>query len=180
MLVLALVAGLTSADPGETDLVNASPALRGHVEWALGQFRSHGLDEPLVSSIAFAPDDPLCEDVAGYFYFEDSSILLCFDANTMLLGSDEQLHDRETRALLHELAHAWMQTHVSDEQQADFSAALGGRSWNDPQDPWCHRATEMAAEGFVWLLTDGEVLPAMHRSREPGELGAALAMLTGD
>lgn len=178
-LVLLLLVGLPSARPRDVVLVGATSHLSEHVAWAMEAFTEHGLQEPIVSSITFDAAHPLCADAAGYFFAVDHSILVCFDAQTMALGSDEHLHEREVRALLHELAHAWMTSFVSGQQQAAATAMLGSRSWDDPDDPWCHRGCEMAAEAFVWWLTDGRVVPRPLASKDPAHLEATMAVLTG-
>lgn len=179
MLALLVVGVMPSGRPGGIELVNATPRLQEHVVWAIESFTSHGLDAPYVSEIAFSPEHPRCSGLAGYFFPHDNAILLCFDAQTMATGSDERLHDREVRVLLHELAHAWMSSHVSTEQQTVVTSMLGARSWDDPGDPWCHRGHELAAEAFVWWLTDGQVLPRPLASLDPDHLDAVISVLIG-
>ena len=175
---LVLLGSLPAGRPAGIELVNASDNLRGHVAWAVDLFESHGLEAPFVSSVAFSPDHPRCDDVAGYFYPADHSILLCFDAQTMVRGTGETLHDREVRALLHELAHAWMHSHVTAQQRSAATSMLGAHSWDDPDDAWCHRGHELAAEAFVWWLTDGRVLPRPLASAERSDLEAVIDVLT--
>lgn len=47
--------------------------------------------------------------------------------------------------LPHELAHAWVDAHVTDEAKADYVARWGLSSWNDKSDDWDDRGTEHAA-----------------------------------
>lgn len=178
LIVATLVVGL-GRGAGEPSVVNASPALQGHVEAALATFDEHGLDRPDVHEIRFDPADTLCDGRYGLYDSSTRSVLFCFDADTMRLGSGEPLHRRERRVLLHELAHAWTQTHTSTEQQEDFLALHGLERWNDLSGFWHRRGTEIAAETFVWMLSDHEIVPRSIASFDEDVLREGFEIVTG-
>lgn len=178
LVVTALVLGLR---PGTTEpsVVNASPALEGHVETALAAFATHGLPQPTVEEIRFDPTDPQCDGRSGLYDRSTRSVLLCFDADSTRLGSDETLHRSERRVLLHELAHAWTETHTSVEQQEAFLRLHGLEHWNDLTGFWHRRGTEIAAETFVWVLTDAEIMPRTIASFSEDVLRDGFEIVTG-
>jgi hypothetical protein len=179
MLVAALVVGFPSGSPAPgVTLVNASPALAGHVEWAFELFADHGLAQPVVTTLAFDPHAEICEDYRGYFEAPTAAIVVCFDASTTVLGTDTALHPGEQRLLLHELAHAWTARNLGAERQQQFIDLMGATSWNSLDDRAHRRGIELAAETFVWALTDGEVVPRMIASREAAQLQAGFDVLT--
>lgn len=177
VLVAALVVGLGagSQQPG-IEMVNATPALAAHVDGALRLFTEHGLDQPVVSSITFDADDPFCERHGGRFTASSAAILLCFEAPVP--ASDQTLRDHERWLLLHELAHAWLETHSTEGQRAAYTSLMGADSWDDDTDTWYQRGTEMAADTFVLALTDGDVLPRTLASRDPALLVEGFDLLT--
>lgn len=177
LVVTALVAGIGRGASDEP-VVTGSVALQGHLTAALALFDEHGLPPPDLTEVRFDAIDPRCEGRHGLYDATSRSVLLCFDADTMILGSDETLHRREQRVLLHELAHAWTQTHTSSDQREQFMRVHGVESWNDLGDRWHTRGTEIAAETFVWVLTDGENTPRSLASVDETLLRRGFAVLT--
>lgn len=179
LLVTALVVGLGSGGQRPAmELANATPALAAHVDWALHLFETHGLDEPVVSSITFDPDDPFCERHGGRFTASTAAVLLCFDADTVVLGSGGTLRHHEQWLLLHELAHAWIETHTTEVQRSDYARLMSADSWADDSDSWYRRGTELAADTFAFTLTDGDVLPRTLASRDETLLLEGFGLLT--
>lgn len=180
-ITVALLMGVlpsSATDPGEVEVVNATPALAMHVENAIGAFGDHGLPEPTAASVTFDPDDPFCESHGGRYTDSTRVVLLCFDAETMM-RSDEELHRVEERLLLHELAHAWTQQHTTAEQREAFMDLHGVQRWNDGADRWHKRGTEIAAETFVWVLWDRDDPPRSLASKDPDLLAEGFELLTG-
>lgn len=177
LVVTALAGGI---DRGASDepVVTGSVALQGHVTQALALFDEHDLPRPDLTEVRFDATDPRCEGRYGLYDGTSRSVLLCFDADTMVLGSDETLHRREQRVLLHEMAHAWTETHTSTDQREQFMRVHQVESWNDPGDRWHTRGTEIAAETFVWVLTDGENTPRSVASVDEDLLRLGFAVLT--
>jgi hypothetical protein len=178
LVVTALVLGLGRSTT-EPSVIHASPALQGHVETALATFESHGLPRPDLDEIRFDPADPQCDGRSGLYDRSTRSVLLCFDADTMRRGSDETLHRSEQRLLLHELAHAWTETHTSSEEQEAFLRLHGLEHWNDLTGFWHRRGTEIAAETFVWVLTDTEIVPRTIASFDEELLRQGFEIVTG-
>jgi hypothetical protein len=178
LVVTALVMGLGRGTT-EPSIVNATPALQGHVEAALATFVAHGLARPDLDEIRFDPTDPQCEGRSGLYDRTTRAVLLCFDAASMRGGSDTTLHRSEQRVLLHELAHAWIETHTSAEQRTAFLDLHGLERWNDLTGFWHRRGTEIAAETFVWVLTDTELVPRTIASFEEDVLREGFEIVTG-
>lgn len=177
LIVAVLVSGIDSA-ASEVPVVVGSAALQEHLIAALALFDEHGLPHPVLREVRFDSTDPRCDGRYGLYDGAAQSVLLCFDAATMILGSDETLHRREQRVLLHELAHAWTETHTTSDQREAFMRVHGVERWNDPSDRWHTRGTEIAAETFVWVLTDGENRPRSLASVEESLLLQGFAVLT--
>lgn len=179
-LAVALLVGLdVSAAPRAVSLVNADATMQRHVSWALGLFAQQDLPAPTIASIRFSPDDPICEHAAGWYEPRDDSILICFDTGTLRRDAGEPLHPAESRVLVHEMAHAWTATHAGPQRRVAFGRTMGCETWNDPAQRWHERCMEIAAETFVWALTDGEVTPRSIASRDPEQLAAGFALLAG-
>ena len=180
LLATALLVGIGSGTPQTgIEMVNATPTLTAHVDRALDLFATHGLAEPVVASITFDAEDPFCDRHGGRFTASTAAVLLCFDADTVVEKSDGTLRDHEQRLLLHELAHAWIETHSTQDQRSAYTSLMGANSWNDHSSGWYQRGTEMAAETFVFALTDGDVLPRTLASRDPGLLREGYDLLIG-
>ncbi len=177
LVVTALVGGL-GREASEVPAVTGSAALQGHLAAALALFDEHGLPQPDLAEVRFDSTDPRCEGRYGLYDGTSRSVLLCFDADTMILGSDETLHRREQRVLLHELAHAWTETHTGTDQREQFMGVHGVERWNDLGDRWHTRGTEIAAETFVWVLTDGANTPRSLASVDETLLRQGFAVLT--
>ena len=80
------------------------------------------------------------------------------------------LHDRHLRATtlcdswtdparttaLHELAHAWIDDHVSTDTRKAFLELAGLESWASADVAWGDRGVELAASTMAWGLLDVE------------------------
>ena len=142
---LTVVAPLTSEDPISTE--SSTPASRPAlltdeqseiIEWAKGRFESAGLVLPDVNFIVH-DSISMCDGHVGYYWAETNTLELC--------RLDE-------KTLLHELAHAWANQNLTNEQRETFIELRGLDSWNDQQTEWEDRATEHAAETIMWALLD--------------------------
>ena len=97
----------------------------------------------------------------------------------------------DDEAILHELAHAWIDLNVSDSTRAAFVDLRGLDAWNDRTQPWAERGSEQAAEILVWALSDHDRTVAwtedgVHSHRllsidqsSPEELRAGYRLLVG-
>lgn len=61
------------------------------------------------------------------------------------------------RAVMHEVAHAWLAQNLTDQQQEDFVALRRLETWRDRSAAtWDRLGCEHAAEILLWGITDGE------------------------
>jgi hypothetical protein len=149
---------------------------REAVAWGRSRFLAAGLVPPRVRFV-FHDDTERCRLRRGLFNPDTRTIEIC-DLN------------RET--LIHELAHAWVDSNVSEAARAEFTRHRGLEVWNDHSVPWAGRATEHAAEIVAWGVEEESRLiswiepDGSHVLRlltipdsTPEELAAAFQMLTG-
>lgn len=108
------------------------------VDFALARFEAHHLDLPDVG-IQFYESLQVCGGHKGLYVHETLSLHMC---------------SIDKATILHELAHAWANTNMSEERQAEFTQWRGLDTWNDHDHAWEERATEHVAETFTWALLD--------------------------
>ena len=165
------VTGTVDTAAGAVEVRNGWPPADAVLSWAFGQFETAGLPAPAVSSVAFDPFDPLCQEFPGYAEWGDGTtdILICFDSARIgePPGQDPQEPDvaepsvaeptaegpagpeylpQRGRLLLHELGHAWLANHTDEGVRQEFMDAVGVENWNDKGEPWTDRGAEWAAE----------------------------------
>lgn len=146
------------------------------VAWGRSRFLAAGLVPPRVRFV-FHDDTERCRLRRGLFNPDTRTIDIC-NLN------------RET--LIHELAHAWVDSNVTETARAEFTRHRGLEVWNDHSVPWAGRATEHAAEIVAWgveeesrliswIEPDGDHLLRLLTIPDstPEELAAAFQMLTG-
>ncbi len=84
------------------------------------------------------------------------------------------------RTLLHELAHAWIDQNVNAERIAAFSELRGLEEWSSRSVKWEERATEHAAEIFMWGIQGGDYKIDFRLDKtECDELSTGYELLTG-
>ncbi len=78
---------------------------------------------------------------------------------------DVCMQDRPKRehTILHEFAHAWAHTNLTDDTRQAFLARRGLETWHDSDTDWEEQGTEHAAEIIAWGLN--------HQCRTPGHIG---------
>jgi hypothetical protein len=81
------------------------------------------------------------------------------------------------RTLVHELAHVWLDDHLSRRDQRRLVERWGLPAWRGDEVVWQERASEHAAEIVVWGVMPGTVprVPDM----DPDQLSATYRLLTG-
>ncbi len=138
----------------EIEVYNGTPGLEGLIAWSFDQFRTHGLGTPMVRRVTFHEKQiDKCEGVAG---------LILGDVVTVCFGSAAACVDRNCtgwqtwakKAVLHELAHAWIDEHLTAEVIKQFLAVTGMPTWASPTHAWGDRGVELAAETLAWAMTD--------------------------
>jgi hypothetical protein len=135
---------------------------------AADRFREAGLGEPTVR-IRFHEERALCDDRTGRSL--NGTVDLC------------GLHTSELsrRTVLHEMAHAWLDAHVSAGLEERFLRLRQLEEWNDHDVDWEARGSEHAAEIVEWALAGqglGTDLPSIP-DNEPRQLAQAYQLLTG-
>ena len=145
--------GLT-VDGLEIEVYNGTPGLEGLITWSFAQYRAHGLGTPMVRRVTFHDKQiGKCEGLAG---------LILGDVVTVCFGSAAACLDQgctvwqtwAKKAVLHELAHAWMDEHLTAEVIARFLAVTGKPTWASSTHEWGDRGVELAAETLAWAMTD--------------------------
>ena len=83
-------------------------------------------------------------------------------------------------ALLHELAHAWADLHLTDDERQAFVEMRGATTWRDRDAAWEDRATEHAAEIIAWAVADYPLFPHIGLAdRTCDSFAAGYEFLTG-
>ena len=83
------------------------------------------------------------------------------------------------RIVLHELAHAWCDEHLTDAARLRFMASRDLTDWNGTATDWKDRGYEQAAEIIAWGLGDGTMLPSIDGPTDIPTLTQGLRILTG-
>ena len=81
--------------------------------------------------------------------------------------------------VLHEIAHAWLDTHLDVIDIERFLDHVGVDAWRDPDLPWDENGLEHAADTIAWGLMDRDI--EMLRVGQPSDdqLAEGFRMLTG-
>jgi hypothetical protein len=120
------------------------------LRWVAGRFSLVDLEVPDVE-IAFHPSSEDCGWNDGRYRSDGHTRLvdICVpDHGTF--ASD--LHRRRT--LVHELAHAWDDVNLTDDDRSSLLSVVGGDAWYDTDVDWGARGAERFAETIVWGLYD--------------------------
>ncbi len=108
------------------------------VDWALGRFSAAGLHLPELD-IHFQSSTLDCGGRQGLYHPQTRSLFMCV---------------AQKRTMLHELAHAWTDTRLTEELRETFLEVRQLRSWDDRNLAWDQRGTEHASEIIAWALMD--------------------------
>lgn len=136
--------------------------------WAAERFEDAGIGVPTVA-LRFHEDRSGCEDRMGYY--RDGVADLC----------GVHVNDLSRRTLLHELSHAWVDSHVSVSLEQRFLRLRQLETWNDDSADWEERGTEHAAEIVGWAVAGqpgGTGMPSIPMN-DPRQLSDAYELLTG-
>lgn len=133
--------------------------------WAVRRFQRAGLAVPQ-TEIHFYADLGACDGHLGYA--GGGRIDVC------------TLHvDAMSRhAILHELAHVWLDANTSQLQRDRFLELRGLSAWNKTTDSWMLRGYEQAAELMAWVLGERIITPKIPNN-DPALLAEAFELLTG-
>jgi hypothetical protein len=149
------------ADDADTELI----------DWALGRFDLAGLELP--DTIVTVHDDPAgCSGNSGLFrHGEPAEVHLCIPA-------ERPARVRKLIAL-HELGHAWAETHTDETTRRAFLEERGIDAWQDHSQPPHFWGAEHAAEAISWALMDEPVRIIRIYDASPARLTTAYQILTG-
>jgi hypothetical protein len=138
----------------EIEVFNGTPGLDGLITWSFDQFRAHGLGAPEVRRVTFHDNQiDKCEGVTGLILGD--AVTLCFDSATACRDRACTAWDTWVqKTTLHELAHAWMDEHLTPQVITQFLTATGKPTWSAPEHPWGDRGVELAAETIAWTMVD--------------------------
>ena len=179
----AVVTGVIETDTGQKIPVhNGTARLEDLVRWGLGRFATAGLGEPLLNSVTFEPTRR-CEGVGGRVVAGDGShdLTLCIDERSLCpeVGGCASPVLAVRAAMLHELGHAWLNDHATEEKRKQLMDVSGRTVWSDPGVAWVDRVVEYAAEVLAWGLVDAPIALEQLGNPPCDELGKAFSIMTG-
>jgi hypothetical protein len=140
----AAVADLTSPEV-------TTPEHSAVIEWAFDLFDQAGLDLGGVR-VGIHDDPSACNGYRG-LHIQGEVTVCALDENP----SVQEAWRRHT--LLHELAHAWADVNVSEQDREAFNTQRSAVTWQDADAPWEDRGAEHAAEIIAWAVADYAVYP---------------------
>ncbi len=139
------------------------------VEWAVARFRRAGLALPSVSISVHDHKEPCGGNGGLYRPMKHPEVHLC---------SSSAPDSRAARLItLHELAHAWCETQLSDAERAAFLRARGLTAWTDDRLPRHEWGAEHAAEVVSWGLMDEQIPIVRIEDADPDQLLPAFDLL---
>ncbi len=137
------------------EVFNGTEGLSGLVEWAFGRFTAAGLPTPVVNSVTFLERrTDKCDEFVGLI--ADREVTLCFQTAICVGDGCDRWTDAARTTTLHELAHAWIDDHVSTDTRKAFLELAGLESWASADVAWGDRGVELAASTMAWGLLDVE------------------------
>lgn len=138
------------------------------IDWALGRYRTAGLDGMPPLEIRFHASAELCDGGIGLYH-----------AGRIDLCTKDSSEPYQRKFALHEMAHAWTEANVGADILGRFMEGRAIAAWNDRSLPWKARGTEQAAEIITWGLGDGEIAPLLPEAADTDDLAELFEMLTG-
>lgn len=111
------------------------------VDFALERFERAGLELPSDLRITFPADKARCFDYGGVYVPSKVEVRICRPSDT---------------TIVHELAHAWIESTFSDRERMAFMELRGLDTWTGGAK-WDERGAEQAAEVLTWALMDRDI-----------------------
>lgn len=121
--------------------------------WAESLFSDPGFGFP-VAAVEFYRSEEACGGARGRAYLSDENLATIVVCATHRSAAVEETWRQRT--LLHELAHAWVDQNVDDEDLLAFTELRGLEEWSSRSVKWEDRATEHAAEILMWGMQHGD------------------------
>ena len=148
-------AGVEPVEPTVVLHDGVDPRWADSVTDALGRFETAGLEAfPVEVHVWTASDSTTrCRDHKGWFSAPETGprVDLCLTYHQSDLGTGLR-----HKLVLHELAHAWIHTHVTDTTRQAFLDSLDIEGWNDHTHAHASRGTEIAADAVMYTLHPDE------------------------
>ena len=167
----------TSKAPETIDPIFAGETDEIAYEWTYDLFSTAGFEVP-TTAVEFYRNEDDCGGVRGRAYLSDENL-----ATIKVCATHDNPAVEETwrkRTLLHEMAHAWIDQNVADENLSSFTELRGLEEWSSRSVDWEHRATEHAAEILMWGLQGGDYnIDFRIDGTSCDELSAGYELLTG-
>ena len=132
----------TTGTPPMRPSVAFTPEQQEFVDWAYARYKRAGLEIGEIP-ITFHETSADCYGFGGVYMRSTRTVRVCQMVDT---------------TMIHELAHAWLESSTLD--QADRDAFLAHReleSWADSGSDWDQRGAEQAAEVLTWGLMDRNI-----------------------
>lgn len=146
----------------------ATAAEERTVDWAMRRFRVGGLEGLPPLEVVLHGSRTACDGYLGLFF-----------AGRIDLCTEGLLEPYARKFALHEMAHAWIEANLPDEQLVRFLRIRGIATWNDQRLPWKERGAEQAAEIITWGLGEGEIAPMLPTPVDAETLASLYVLLTG-
>lgn len=147
VLVVLVHLSTTATEPSSTPIVTTSSAADSFtvdeqelVDFAFSQFDSSGIALPDVS-IVFPSKESECYGFGGFYIPAEQAVRICRPSKT---------------TMIHELAHAWIETTITDDERGAFLELRGLETWVGG-DEWDQRGAEQAAEIVTWGVMDENI-----------------------
>ncbi len=174
---------LTTPGGRDIEIHNGTPALEGLLAWGLGRYAGAGLPEPGMDTVTFQPSRR-CEARSGRVVDDGNrrELFVCMYESDICTRIERPCDTPATAvrvAFLHELGHAWMIDHLTDDMEQDLLEISGRSVWDDHDVPWVDRGVEYAADVLAWGLLEEPLAMVRIGSPPCGELAAAYEALTG-
>ncbi len=172
--LLATVGGWTLTSPGDAQgivlghgivVYVTRPSELAMARWAVGRFEQAGLGLPPVQ-IHFHDELSGCRGYPGFI--RGGRIDLCPGRELTLVSR----HD-----ILHELAHAWTELHLSPAAKKRFMTLRDLPTWNSSSAPWDRRGFEQVAEVVAWGVGQGLPMPRV-ADPDPADMAWTFRELT--
>ena len=167
LLVLAPAGASERPSAAGSRLVGGTPQEHLLVEWALERYEAAGLELPPLE-IRFHRDPAGCVGNSGLYH--SGGLDVCSADDTLAYSR---------KVVLHELAHAWSEGHLTAGDREEFLNIRDLRSWNSGEVPWGLRGNEQAAEIITWGLGEGEIAPMLPSPVDAEKLASLYEGLTG-
>ncbi|HET6790576.1 MAG TPA: hypothetical protein VFI35_03190 [Actinomycetota bacterium] len=164
---IAVMLGAWRAQAGIA-ISGGTPDQQAMGQWAEDRFADAGIGVPSLE-VRFHRNRGGCDDRLGLY--DDGVAHIC----------GLHVNDLSRRNLLHEMAHGWVESHVSASLEVRFLRLRQLETWNDHDAEWEERGTEHAAEIISWAIAGqpgGTGMPSIPMNY-PSQLAAAYELLTG-